>query len=153
MHLAQGMTTICNRKYKPKYTKVNIAKWEKGLIDHNRQCKRIGEPKMTFEQYVDYCHGIRPKIDPRSRQAFKSMDTSTSTQNSAYRETKHYPSAMEEQMKAGTFNTDSMSKGTKKEPMMYTGDLITGIATMHKSNAVPVMKGTTQAVDIARMRR
>jgi hypothetical protein len=151
MHLAQGMTTICNRKYKPKYTKVNIAKWEKGLIDHNRQCKRIGEPKMTFEQYVDYCHGIRPKIDPRSRQAFKSMDTST--QNSAYRETKHYPSAMEEQMKAGTFNTDSMSKGTKKEPMMYTGDLITGIATMHKSNAVPVMKGTTQAVDIARMRR
>jgi hypothetical protein len=151
MHLAQGMTTTCNRKYKPKYTKVNIAKWEKGLIDHNRQCKRIGEPKMTFEQYVDYCHGIRPKIDPRSRQAFKSMDTST--QNSAYRETKHYPSAMEEQMKAGTFNTDSMSKGTKKEPMMYTGDLITGIATMHKSNAVPVMKGTTQAVDIARMRR
>ena len=151
MHLAQGMTTICNRKYKPKYTKVNIAKWEKGLIDHNRQCKRIGEPKMTFEQYVDYCHGIRPKIDPRSRQAFKSMDTST--QNSAYRETKHYPSAMEEQMKAGTFNTDSMSKGTKKEPTMYTGDLITGIATMHKSNAVPVMKGTTQAVDIARMRR
>ena len=44
-------------------------------------------------------------------------------------------------------------KGTKKEPMKYTGDLITGIATMHKSNAVPVMKGTDQAKDIARMRR
>ena len=151
MHLAQGMTTIRKRKYKPVMTKQNIAKWEAGLIVHNRNCKRNGEPKLTFNQYVDYCHGIRPKIDPRSRQAFKSMDTST--QNSAYRETKHYPSAMEEQMKAGTFNTDSMSKGTKKEPMMYTGDLITGIATMHKSNAVPVMKGTTQAVDIARMRR
>ena len=60
---------------------------------------------------------------------------------------------MEQQMKDGTFNTESMSKGTKKEPMMYTGDLIQGIATMHKSNAVPVMKGTDQAKDIARMRR
>ncbi len=151
MHLQQGMTTIRNKKYAPKYTKANVAKWERGMIEHNRICKRIGEPKLTFEQYVDYCHGIRPKVDPRSREAFKPMDTST--QNSAYRETKHYPSAMEEQMKAGTFNTDSMSRGTKKEPMKYTGDLITGIATMHKSNAVPVMKGTTQAVDIARMRR
>lgn len=150
MHLQQGMTTIRNKKYKPKYTKANIAKWEKGLIEHNRTCKRIGEPKLSFEQYVDYCHGIRPKVDPRSREAFKPMDT---TQNSSYRKTTHYPSAMEQQMKDGTFNTESMSKGTKKEPMKYTGDLITGIATMHKSNAVPVMKGTSQAVDIARMRR
>jgi len=35
----------------------------------------------------------------------------------------------------------------------YTGDLIAGIATLHKSNAVPVMKGTQEAKDIARMRR
>jgi hypothetical protein len=56
-------------------------------------------------------------------------------------------------MKQGTFDSKCMSKGTKKEPMKYTGDLITGIATMHKSNAVPVMKGTDQAKDIARMRR
>ena len=41
----------------------------------------------------------------------------------------------------------------RKEPMKYTGDLIEGIATMHKSNAVPVMKGTNQAKDIAKMRR
>jgi hypothetical protein len=56
-------------------------------------------------------------------------------------------------MKNGTFNTGMDGKGTKKEPMKYTGDLIQGIATMHKSNAVPVMKGTNQAKDIARMRR
>ena len=41
----------------------------------------------------------------------------------------------------------------KRESQKYTGDLIVGIATMHKSNAVPVMRGTTQAEDIARMRR
>jgi hypothetical protein len=35
---------------------------------------------------------------------------------------------------------------------VYTGDKIIGIATMHKSNAVPVFSDE-QAVDIARMRR
>lgn len=35
---------------------------------------------------------------------------------------------------------------------VYTGDKILGIATMHKSNAVPVFSDE-QAVDISRMRR
>ena len=30
---------------------------------------------------------------------------------------------------------------------------IVGIATMHKSNAVPVMRGTNEAIEIAAMRR
>ena len=47
----------------------------------------------------------------------------------------------------------SAGQGTKKESQKYTGTLIKGIATMHKSNAVPVMKGTNQAKDIAKMRR
>ena len=63
-----------------------------------------------------------------------------------------YPSLMEQQMKSGTYKADGDGM-RKKEPMKYTGDLIQGIATMHKSNAVPVMKGTDQAKDIARMRR
>ena len=41
----------------------------------------------------------------------------------------------------------------KREPMQYTGTLIVGIGQMHKSNAVPIMRGTNQAKDIARMRR
>lgn len=40
----------------------------------------------------------------------------------------------------------------KKEVPTYTGTLIVGIATMHKSNAVPVID-KEQATDIARMRR
>ena len=40
----------------------------------------------------------------------------------------------------------------KKESKQYTGDLITGIATMHKSNAVPVIN-QEQATEIANMRR
>jgi hypothetical protein len=46
-----------------------------------------------------------------------------------------------------------VGNGFKKESVQYTGDLIMGIATMHKSNAVPVMRGTDQAKDIAQMRR
>ena len=39
----------------------------------------------------------------------------------------------------------------KKEPMQYTGERkLIGIATMHKSNAVPVMN-KQQAKDISRM--
>lgn len=41
---------------------------------------------------------------------------------------------------------------TKKESMKYTGTLIKGIATMHKSNAVPVINDK-EAKDISSMRR
>ena len=62
-----------------------------------------------------------------------------------------YPSMMEQQMKDGTFSKGGNTTG-KKEPMKYTGTLIKGIATMHKSNAVPVIN-KEEATDIARMRR
>ena len=41
---------------------------------------------------------------------------------------------------------------TKKESPVYTGTLIKGIATMHKSNAVPVLN-QQDAEDISKMRR
>lgn len=41
---------------------------------------------------------------------------------------------------------------SSKQPQKYTGDKILGIATMSKSNAVPVFN-SEHAVDIAKMRR
>jgi len=41
---------------------------------------------------------------------------------------------------------------SRVEPLKYTGTLIKGIATMHKSNAVPVID-QEQATEISRMRR
>jgi len=41
---------------------------------------------------------------------------------------------------------------TVKAPKVYTGTMVKGIATMHKSNAVPVFSDE-QAVDISKMRR
>ena len=41
---------------------------------------------------------------------------------------------------------------TKKEPNIYTGTEIIGIAQMHKSNAIPI-RNKEQAIEVARMRR
>ena len=42
---------------------------------------------------------------------------------------------------------------SKKESIPYTGDYLIGIATMHKSNAVPVVKGSEMIEATAKMRR
>ena len=43
-------------------------------------------------------------------------------------------------------------KGDRKPEKVYTGNRLIGIATMHKSNSVPVFR-QQDAEDIARMRR
>jgi hypothetical protein len=48
--------------------------------------------------------------------------------------------------------SDMVGNGFKKEENKYTGTLIKGIATMHKSNAVPVIDNK-QIEEISRMRR
>lgn len=64
---------------------------------------------------------------------------------------KQYSSLMEEYMKSGNYHEIS-GDCTKKESPVYTGTLVKGIATMHKSNAVPVIS-KEEATDISRMRR
>ena len=51
----------------------------------------------------------------------------------------------------GSLNSDAFSV-SRKESIKYTGTLVKGIATMHKSNAVPVID-EEQMKDISRMRR
>lgn len=60
-----------------------------------------------------------------------------------------YNSLMEDYMKTGKYPSCDTSK---KETMKYTGTLVKGIATMHKSNAVPVIS-QQEAEDISKMRR
>jgi len=143
MHLAQGLNTIRNRKYTPKMTKQNIAKWNAGMIVKNRQLKRIGDSKMTFEQYVNFCHGIQPKKDIRADRSHYKVEKSV-TQQRIEEFNEKYPSTP--MTPGGDHNCG------KKEVLKYTGTLVKGIATMHKSNAVPVIN-QQHAIDIARMRR
>ena len=49
-------------------------------------------------------------------------------------------------------SVDTGGNATLKEPKVYTGTKVKGIATMHKSNAVPVFSDE-EAIDISRMRR
>lgn len=74
----------------------------------------------------------------------KSVPKSTPVVQTTYRrETQHIPSLN---------SRDICGVATKSEPKKYTGTLIKGIATMHKSNAVPVLNDQ-DAIDIAKMRR
>jgi hypothetical protein len=49
-------------------------------------------------------------------------------------------------------SVDTGGNATLKAPKVYTGNKVKGIATMHKSNAVPVFSDE-EAVDISKMRR
>jgi hypothetical protein len=49
-------------------------------------------------------------------------------------------------------SVDTGGNATLKPPKVYTGDKVKGIATMHKSNAVPVFSDQ-EAIDISKMRR
>jgi hypothetical protein len=49
-------------------------------------------------------------------------------------------------------SVDTGGNAVLKPSKVYTGTMVKGIATMHKSNAVPVFSDE-QAVDISRMRR
>lgn len=59
------------------------------------------------------------------------------------RDTPNYPSV------TSVPSADSCAKPTR---VSYTGTLVKGIATMHKSNAVPIINDQ-EATDIANMRR
>ena len=85
------------------------------------------------------------------------------TQTLQYKETirrqeQQYKSLMEEYMRSGEYHKIS-GDCTKQESPVYTGTLVKGIATMHKSNMVPVFAddddktGSKQATEIAQMRR
>lgn len=142
MGLARGLSTISSKKRKVKITKARMQELELQWRQHNRDMKRKGMHDLrydTLQEYIDYSFGRNKMPDPRNYKNFKPY----TPQQPYYRETPNYPS----------MEISGGGNGTKKETMKYTGDLIVGIATMHKSNAVPVMKGTKQAEEIAKMRR
>jgi hypothetical protein len=139
MHLMQGLTTTSTKKRKRNITKAEMAKYEEDCRLYNKRMKQAGrhDDRLTLDEYIDFCHGIikpRPKVE----REFKEWKPNYAVR----RETQHIPS-----LDSGT------GYAPKAEPKQYTGDLIVGIATMHKSNAVPVMRGTKQAEEISKMRR
>lgn len=139
MHLmGHAYSTTRHRKLKPKFTKTNLARWSQEMTQYNKRARQRGEHTLTLDQYIDYVHG---KGLPPKPKAFEPLQRSGPVRRD---EGVVYRSASDR------VTPTSTALPERKE---YTGDLIAGIATLHKSNAVPVMKGTDEAKDIARMRR
>jgi hypothetical protein len=105
-------------------------------VRNEKSKKKLG-PKAVREQYDAWL---------KSHQSSKPIKSTSNklTYNlsaPAGRETVRYPS----------LNTGN-GVATKSAPKVYTGDKVLGIATLHKSNAVPVFNNT-EAVEISKMRR
>lgn len=98
-----------------------------------------------------------PHGKKRKTTAFSSKSKRTKYNELLSQQQKIYDQVMEEVKKeypsyVGT-NTGNITP--KQEPMQYTGERkLLGIATMHKSNMVPIFEEDKEhAVHIARMRR
>jgi len=96
------------------------------------------KPRAEREQYAEWLKSHEPtkKIVFPAREPLQYKLSAP-----AGRETRHIPSL-----------NSSGGSATKAPAKIYTGDKMLGIATLHKSNAVPVFSGE-EAVEISSMRR
>jgi hypothetical protein len=138
MHLAKGYSSLNTASPKPKYTKANLKKWADMLVLENRTRKQQGLDRISLDQFIDYLHGIAPKPE-------KKVETYKPGPARRVSDLKKYPSV----------TSTGPASCAKTEPLQYTGERkLLGIATMHKSNAVPVFADDAEyAKDLARMRR
>jgi hypothetical protein len=140
MHLVGPyLSTTRYSPKKKKLTQGQLSRLKTQHIEHNKNMKRMGCPELVIGSFDDYCLYIKGKLPVKIKS--KAVDPYRSAP--AVRETIRYPSLN---------STDSVGVAAKKPAQVYTGKLIKGIATMHKSNMVPVFS-QEQAEEISKMRR
>lgn len=102
--------------------------------EFNNRMKRLNlhSCMKTYEEYREY------RYNPKK---YKSKSKQDYSPNYAYRNNNDIPS-----LDTGVHDC------SKNQSKIYTGDLVKGIATMHKSNAVPVIS-KNEAISISNMRR
>ena len=135
-----GLTTTSTKKRKQsKRTKNQQVIFEQQHREYNKSMKRIHahDQMMSLEDYDLYVRGL---YKPKAKK-FKELVPSNVFQRP---QGKQYPSA-----------GDGIGNCTKKESPTYSGERkLLGIATMHKSNMVPIFEDNKhEAIEIARMRR
>lgn len=138
MHMIRGVQV--HGKSKSKSKPLDMAKVEADWRKYNKDMRRKNMHSLQFETLQDYVGYLTGKM-PKKKKEFVPYEAT----KSYVRDTKEYPSLKTADAIPGG--------GTKKESQKYTGDLIIGIGQMHKSNAVPIMRDTNQAIEIAQMRR
>lgn len=146
MHLVRGMSSLNTKKNKKrKLTLSKITKFQEEMFAHNKALRRKGlhDLQMDLQEYIDYCYG---EWKPKAQKSAANHDFKPQKSVETYRRsTPDYPSA----------DPTKFDPCTVKESKQYTGERqLLGIATMHKSNMVPVFADKKEeAVEIARMRR
>ena len=145
LHLDNRLSMLNTRKpQQKKLTKTQRKKLTEELRIKNKSLKQQGRHNemMSLDEYVEYVYGKATKITKPERQVPKEVKTFHWQTPQHLRETKTYES----------FKGESSGIAAKAERKEYTGTLIKGIATMHKSNAVPIID-KEHATEIANMRR
>ncbi len=132
MHLDKRLSTISTKKRKSKGVTFN-AKVARDFIEHNKLMKKCGFKEKSMAEYADYIQGNSKPVAKRGLNKIPSY-------KSDHRD--KYPSS-----------GDLVGHMPAKPAMAYSGEAkLLGIATMHKSNMVPVFS-REDAEDIAKMRR
>ena len=141
MHLVgPELTTTRTKKYKLNLTKAKREQLEMDMFHYNKDRKRQGESKVTFDEYLDIRCGrvTKRKVHPSEQ---GTLDPNYLSLPPHRQNAIRYPS-----------RDDGIGVATKKEPQQYTGDNMLGIGQLHKSNSVPVFR-KEDAEDQAKMRR
>lgn len=122
MHLERGLTTLNTRKRK---VKIDRSVFETEWREHNKQARRDGLPQLQFatlDDFIEYRTGSGSKV---SKNFVVKKQQKLPVRY--VRQTPEYKSL------------GSISGSTAKVPTKaYGGSYMVGIATMHKSNLVPV---------------
>ena len=147
MHLAPVYYTTTNYKKRKnrKLSDNQRQKLETEWRQYNKRMRQMNCHSAQFDELEDYI------AYTQGRYKSKAKDNSNDCKPLVQKSTEPY--------RRQTPDVPSLSKtgicgfAPRKESPKYTGDLIVGIGTMHKSNAVPIMRGTKQAEEIAKMRR
>lgn len=143
MHLVGPYMTTTQYSRKKKKKHMTVEKQEKLKIQwrkHNKDCRRRHIHSAQFEKFEDFVDYINGTYTAPKREY-----VGQAYEPPKLRETPDYPS----------LSNNVGGSAPRKESMKYTGERkLLGIATMHKSNMVPVFADNKEeAVEIARMRR
>lgn len=139
MHLDVKFSSINTKKQKPK--NVTKAEYEQFAVDWKQHNKNMRKQHMhsaqfdTLEEYIAYRKGT---YKAKKKDDFREYVPQEETYR---RDTNEYKSL-----------DTGASVAARAEKKEYTGSLLKGIATMHKSNAIPVIDDE-HIKDISHMRR
>lgn len=113
------------------------------MIHTSFKKKKAKKPNAKQRELQASWEALMKKYEPKQTRKPAKVDTNLSpvVTRPYVRSTRSIPSL-----------DTGLGVATRKENPVYTGTMIKGIGTMHKSNAVPIFSDE-QAIEIATMRR